>query len=200
MKLSRIDIPKYRGLLWQLPKRWKMLLFIVAALFSVIGAVFGSYYFHVERAKSKTIAKLYLPDKIGKPFPHTNLVDEFGNAFDHNALLEGRAIIVLLSSECDACLEEGEFLDKFISSHDGIKFYGVVVFGSSKQAPSMREKFPFKLFYDKDSDLRLNLGIKAAPTKLLLENGIIRKVWVGTTNSSHGDDDFIKYIEALTRR
>lgn len=49
-----------------------------------------------------------------------------------------------------------------------------------------------KLFFDHDSLLRQALEVKAAPLKIFLEDGIVKKIWVGSSAAPEAKEAFVR--------
>src|SRR6266498_1294964 len=135
-----------------------------------------------------------------KYIPQARLVDVSGNFLQDNELRRGKVILVLLSSECEACLKDGQFLKAVISKYSNIRFYGALLFWSEITVDHIEDKFPMKLFYDQDALLRHGLGVKSTPMKIYLEDGDVKKVWVGTPITPQAESAFIKEIDEISSK
>jgi hypothetical protein len=79
-----------------------------------------------------------------------------------------------------------------------VAFYGIVPFGprpdSSKAAA---EKFPFDVFYDQTDSFVYSMGINRVPVKVYLEDGIIKKGWIGAVQTDAGKTTFVNWLDSL---
>lgn len=95
-------------------------------------------------------------------------------------------------------MKESEFLSGVINKRKDIKFYGVTSFGKPKETLEIAEKnFPFKVYFDADSLLGLQLKITKVPIKIHLKDGIIKKVWGGATVGEDKKSEFISWMESV---
>src|SRR5215211_6425490 len=65
------------------------------------------------------------PVNSGNSLPSAELVDEFNQRFDDSQLRNGRVVLVFITSECDACMKESEFLKDLVNKRSDVRFYGV---------------------------------------------------------------------------
>jgi len=138
------------------------------------------------------------PVNPGHPLPSADLVDESNQRLADSQLKNGRAVLVFITSDCDACQKESEFLKGLVNKRADVRFYGVISFGDMEN--SLREakrKFPFEVFYDRGFRLAGQLGIKKVPIKIFVENGIIKKSWGGATVDEKAKADFIRWLSEV---
>jgi peroxiredoxin len=149
---------------------------------------------------SHTEAPQPLPSKslIDKPFPHAQLVDVNGSAVDEQILRTGRVVVVFVTTDCDACATESKFLAPLVSRRNDVTFYGLVPFGPRPKSPDAAEKmFPFRVFYDESGSFVTAMGINRVPVKVFLEDGIIKKGWIGAALTDKDQKSFIEWFQAL---
>lgn len=168
----------------------------IIAILSISYAVFQKQYY--TKKSQGLIRDRYNPHVIGKPLPVPRLIDFSGNVLGDSELRRGKIILVLLSSDCGACFEEGQFLRTIVDKYDNLRFYGVLLFWSDQSIDNIEEKFPMKLFFDDDSLLRQALEVKSFPLKIFLEDGIVKKIWAGTAVTPKTKGAFIKDIDELS--
>jgi peroxiredoxin len=164
----------------------------LAVLFVLVFCA-GFVYFYLSRQTNHASA---LPTGTGKPLPSAQLVDESNQVLPDSELRRGRLILVFVTTDCDACDKESEFLRTVVGKHSNMPFYGVVSFGDKES--SLREgkdKFPFKLLYDEHHQLAGSLGIARVPIKLFVEDGLIKKSWGGATIDEQAKAAFTKWLE-----
>jgi|GEM_PF-1147795 len=138
------------------------------------------------------------PVNSGNSLPSSDLINESDQPLADSQLKNGRVVLVFISSDCDACMREAEFLKGLVNKRPDIRFYGVISFGDKEN--SLREaktKFPFDVFYDRGVRLAGQLGIKRVPIKIFVDNGIIKKSWGGATVDEKAKADFIRWLEEV---
>jgi len=167
------------------------------ATLSVSYAAF--HHFFYTRGPQQTTLARYQSQAIGKPLPDVNLANFSGEALSDDELRRGEVILVLLSSECEACFKEGRFLSDIIAKYDNLRFYGILVFWSERNISHIDGKFPMQVFFDQDSLLRHGLEVKSVPLKVFLEDGVIKKIRAGATINSQTEREFVKDLEELSR-
>ena len=178
--------------------RWVLLIFGIITLSGVGYILIAEYARH---AKGSPVTRpRYDPQIMDKPLPEARLADASGVLLQDDELRCGKVILVLLSSECGACLKDGQFLEAVIVKHRNIRFYGALLFWSEATADQIKDKFPMKLFYDEDSLLRHRLRVTATPMKIYLYNGMVKKVWVGTPTTPQAQSMFIKEVEEIASK
>jgi hypothetical protein len=177
--------------------RWIVVVPGFIAVLSISYAV--SQHFYYAKRSQRIIPDGYNPHIIGKPLPNAKLVDFHGDALGDGELRHGKVILVLLSSGCDACFTEGQFLKAIVAKYSNLRFYGAIVFGSARSVDNNIEgKFPMKLFFDQDSLLRRSLEVKAVPLKIFLEDGVVKKIWTGTAVTPEVEGAFVRDMEEIS--
>lgn len=135
------------------------------------------------------------PETIDRPLPETQLTDMQGKEVPSNELRQGRYLLIFLTSGCGPCVDEANAVSRLIQeSTSSLRVYGVGIERSAQVAAFAEEfdlKFPFLL--DKGSKLRQAFDIRRFPTKLLVEDGIVKKAWYGKAQ----DEDKLRSQLAL---
>lgn len=181
-----------------MPKRWLSIAGVILFLLAVFCA--GFVFFYTRMQRSQAVAPQPRPSKslIDKPFPHAQLVDVNGSAVDEQILRTGRVVVVFVTTDCDACASESKFLEPLVRRRTDVTFYGLVPFGPRPKSPSDAEKqFPFRIFFDQDSSFIATMGINRVPVKVFLEDGIIKKGWIGASITDNDQKSFIEWLDAL---
>src|SRR5215216_296469 len=170
-------------------KRWISSLGILFFFVAVFCAGFVFFYNRIPRSEvevsvgnqpSGEEVSASPKSLINTPFPHSELVDIHGTKVDEHILRTGRVVVVFLTLECDACFTEGKFLETVMSRRRDVAYYGLVPFGRPSKADEAAEKpFPFKVFYDESNSFVSKMGINRVPVKVFLEDGVIKKGWMG---------------------
>lgn len=162
----------------------------LAVLFVVVFcAAFVVFYTRNNRNKAAPE-----PVNSGNSLPSAELVDESNQTLADSQLKNGRVVLVFMSSNCDACMKESEFLKGIISKRTDVRFYGVISFGDMDSLREAKGKFPFEVYYDRGFKLAGQLGIKKVPIKVFVDNGIIKKSWGGATVNEKAKADFVQWL------
>ena len=174
---------------------------VILFLAAVFCAGYAFFYNRIQRTKAEARAEAPPePSKslIDKPFPHARLVDARGAKVDENILRTGRVIVVFVTADCDACATEAKFLQTLVDRRKDVTFYGLVPFGGPPASGDEAEKkFPFRVFYDAESSYVQSMGINRVPVKVFLENGIIKKGWIGAAQSDKAQSSFTEWLNGL---
>ena len=184
-----------------MPKRWFSIAGVIFFLLAVFCAGFAFFYTRMQR--SQAVAPQPQPSNpskslIDKPFPHAQLVDINGSAVDEQILRTGRVVVVFVTTDCDACSSESKFLEPLVSRRSDVRFYGLVPFGPRPKSPAAAEKmFPFRIFFDQNSSFIASMGINRVPVKVFLEDGIIKKGWIGAAITDKDQKSFIEWLDTL---
>ena len=134
------------------------------------------------------------PVNSGNSLPSADLVNESNQVLADSELKNGRVILVFMSSNCDACMRESEFLKGIVSKRADVRFYGVISFGDMDSLQEAKGKFPFEVYYDRGFKLAGQLGIKKVPIKIFVDNGVIKKSWGGATVDEKKKADFVQWL------
>lgn len=166
--------------------------FFLVAVFCV-GFLF--FYQRIQRSKAET------PDSskslINKPLPQARLVDAYGSTVDEQVLRRGRVIIVFVTTDCDACMTESKFLETVMDRRRDVTFYGLIPFGERPSAEVAEKMFPFRILYDEENSYVRTMGINRVPVKVFLEDGIIKKGWIGAAITDKAKSSFVEWLDSL---
>jgi thiol-disulfide isomerase/thioredoxin len=177
-----VTIPRSKQVIW---------ISSLAILFVVVFCA----AFVVLYTRNKRSAMAHDAVDSGRSLPSAELVDESKELLADSELKSGKIILVFITSDCDACRRESEFLKGVVSKRADIRFYGVISFGDMESSlRDAKPKFPFKVFYDRGFRLASELGIKRVPIKIFVENGIIKKSWGGATIDEKAQRDFVRWL------
>lgn len=173
---------------------------ILLAVVSIICVFVASYlYFANKMAQERPSQQkaVTVPAERQLPLPEAHLVDLAGADLPDEALRKGKVILVFVSPGCDACQTESEFLKKVAGKRNDVSFFGVVSFGEPKTALAQIGEMglPFKVYFDDGHRLSGKLGVKRVPIKIFVEDGVIKKMWGGATNSTDEEASFIEWLE-----
>ncbi len=173
------------------PFKWILATVFIAGLFCV-----SFVYFYTKLQTEKSSPTAEIEKKRTKVLPEAKLIDLDSQILSDEKLRKGKVILIFVTSSCEACLTESKFLSDLLNKRSDIYFYGVTSYGNPKETLEIAQnKFPFKVYYDADSLLALQLKITKVPIKIYLEDGIIKKVWGGATVSEDKKSEFINWLE-----
>jgi hypothetical protein len=184
-------------------KRW----ITVAGLIFFFVVIFcaGFLFFKNRIERSQVEAQPVVNDSskslINKPFPlGAQLVDIDGSKVDEQILRKGRVVVIFLTMDCDACLAEGKFLQTVVDRRRDVTFYGLVPFGTRPDSSHIAEKrFPFRVFYDEANSFVMTMGINRVPVKVFLEDGTIKKGWIGAALTDKAKTSFVEWLDGLPK-
>ena len=185
-------------------KRWISIAGVIFFLVVIFCAGFFFFYNRIQRSqaelKVETIeASAPEPPKslINKPFPQAQLVGLDGSAVNEQ-IRKGKVVVVFVTMDCDACETEGKFLQTVLDRRKDVAFYGIVPFGPRPESAEIAaQKFPFKIFYDQNDSFVFSMGINRVPVKVYLEDGIIKKGWIGAVRTDEGRTSFVNWLDSL---
>lgn len=125
-------------------------------------------------------------------------MDSKDEKLEERFIRSGKVVLVFVTSDCDACKREAEFLKNVVGNNDAVNFYGVISYGDKKSSLAEAEKiFPFKVYYDEGFKLAGALGINRVPVKMFLEDGAIKKAWGGATTDEEKQAAFLNWLNEL---
>ena len=58
--------------------------------------------------------------------------------------------------------------------------------------------FPFRIFYDEGDSFVSTMGINRVPVKVFLEDGIIKKGWIGAALTDQAKQSFVEWLDGVT--
>jgi hypothetical protein len=177
-------------------KRWLSIAGVILFLLAVFCAGFVFFYTRIQRSQAVTPERS--KSLIDKPFPHAELADVYGAKVDEQILRTGRVVVVFVTTDCDACASESKFLQPIVGRRPDVAFYGLVPFGPRPKSPESAAKmFPFQIFYDQGGSFVPQMGINRVPVKVFLEDGIIKKGWIGAAITDKDQQSFIEWLDTL---
>jgi peroxiredoxin len=118
-----------------------------------------------------------------QPLPDYRLVKLDRQEVSVDELRRGRVLLVFLTTNCDACLKEVEVISHL--QHDvppGFRVYGIGIERPAQINAFVKEfDLQFPMLIDVGSQLAKSLDVHYFPSKYLVEDGVITKVWRGKT-------------------
>ena len=180
-------------------KRWLSIGVVTLFLIAVFCFGFVVFYYRMQRPQN---LQAELPDTskslINKPLPQAQLIDLNGSSVDEQILRRGKVILVFVTTDCDACVTESRFLQTILGRRADVSFYGLIPFGKAPDSSRVAEKrFPFRVFYDEGNSFVRSMGINRVPVKVFLENGIIKKGWIGAAMTDQSKRSFLEWFDSL---
>lgn len=182
-------------------KKWLITLAISVAV--VLGYTVALLANRPQPEKTATAAPVVrtvpeLKDHEGKPLPPVDLIAEDDTRLDDAALRKGKVLLVLLTTQCDACKLEGEFLRTVVDKRKDIEFYGVNSFEQTEESKKRAETlYPFKVYRDGGIKLAGTLDLTRVPIKIYLEDGIIKRSWDGASADEQSKVEFTRWLAEL---
>lgn len=190
-------------------KRWISIAVVLVFLVAVFCAGFFFFYNRIQRSRAESKEETIVasepsgtpgPSKslINKPFPAAQLVDTSGAKADEQLLRRGKVVVVFVTMDCNACETEGKFLQTVLDRRKDVAFYGIVPFGKRPEsADAETQKFPFNVFYDENDSFVYSMGINRVPVKVYIEDGIIKKGWIGAVRTDEAKASFVQWLDSL---
>lgn len=190
-------------------KRWISIAGAILFLLVVFCAGFWFFYNRIQRSRAEAKIETIVAAEsakpadstkslINKPFPQAQLVALDGSKVDEEIIRKGKVIVVFVTTDCDACETESKFLQTVLDRRKDVAFYGIVPFGPRPDsAYAAAQKFPFKLFYDENDSFVFSMGVNRVPVKVYLEDGIIKKGWIGAVRTDDARTSFIQWLDSL---
>lgn len=178
--------PKSLHIFMKLNYSKKITLGVATLNFIFVGALF--YWFYpransIEDMNQRCNTKFIENNLVGKKLPDYAFVDKYETDMYQN-LTQGKVLIIIFLTHCEACLKEFELLENHYSEINA-EIKVVAVTGESARIVEQfldEYKPNFLVYRDTQGGMMLKTQISCTPTLLFLENGIVRKVRVGITN------------------
>jgi peroxiredoxin len=189
-------------------RRWISIAVVLLFLVAVFCAGFFFFYNRIQRSRAESKEETIVasepsgtpdPSKslINKPFPAAQLVDTSGARADQQLLKRGKVVVVFVTMDCDACETDGKFLQTVLDRRKDVAFYGIVPFGQRPNSAEAAQKFPFKVFHDENDSFAYSMGINRVPVKVYVEDGIIKKGWIGAVRTDEAKTSFVNWLDSL---
>ncbi|MGB8508087.1 MAG: TlpA disulfide reductase family protein [Pyrinomonadaceae bacterium] len=119
----------------------------------------------------------------GQPLPAYRLADLSQQELSPDELRHGRVLLVFLTTSCEACIKDLDVVTRL--NHDApsdLRVYGVGIERPAQIETFVKEfdlKFP--VLVDMGAQLARSLDIHYFPSKYLVKDGVITKIWRGAT-------------------
>lgn len=151
----------------------------------LVGALFYWLIFRenpVEGMNLRCNTKILESNLIGQSLPKYEFVNREG-ADVYRDLMQGKVLIVVFLTHCQACLAEFDLLERHYSELSSEFKIVAITSESGKVVEQFEYKPGFPIYLDVQGSLMLKERVACTPTLLFLENGIVRKVKIGKTDN-----------------
>ena len=159
-----------------------------------------SFFFLYQRALKNSAKEplILTAEVIDRPLPKANLVDVSGNVLDDEKLRRGKVIVLLTMPDCEPCDQENDFLKNVADKRKDVPFIYIIPFGNKEEILKKAQgKYAFETYFDDGSQLARTLEISTVPLKVFLEDGVIKKTWVGATVEPQERTEFEEWLTRL---
>lgn len=120
---------------------------------------------------------------VGQSFPKYEFANLDGTDM-YQGLTQGKVLIIVFLTSCQACLEEFDLLENHYSKISSkIKIAAI-----TSESNGIVEQFAdehrlsFPIYVDTKGSLMLKTRVACTPTLFFLENGIVQKIKIGKTD------------------
>jgi hypothetical protein len=138
---------------------------------------------------------LQLRSRIGQPLPAARFIGPGEARIPDDSWRKGKVVLVLLTTECGACLAEGEFLRTLAGKRKDVKFLGVLSFEQDERSLRAAQTiFPFQVVRDDRMELIRALGLSGVPVKIYLEDGVVKQTWGGASLDAGKRASFTEWL------
>jgi peroxiredoxin len=119
----------------------------------------------------------------GSLLPRAPLVNLQTNRDEYQNVTSGRVLLVFVTTDCDACGKELVTVSQIVPSvASKITVYGVGIEDRDSVKTFIEANHvAFPVLLDHGAVILSRLGFKLMPTKVLLKDGIITKIWYGSS-------------------
>ena len=169
---------------------------IGAAIATLFCSIFAFVYFRPTDAPAETFSGRLM----GKAFPAARFTALSGEVLSADTIGSGKVILIFFAPDCDACAVESAFLSTQVPLRADVKFFGIIPIGekqASLTAASANDRYPFKVYYDDDQIYRKSSNTIRVPLKVFIENGIVKKTWLGAAATPSDQAAFSKWLQGL---
>jgi thiol-disulfide isomerase/thioredoxin len=132
---------------------------------------------------------------LGKSLPPARLLGPEDVPLADATLRRGKVVLVLLSTECGACLAEAEFLRSVVTTRRDVKFVGVLSFEQDEETLRKAQTlFAFPVVRDDRMELMRRLGLSRVPIKIYLDHGVVKESWAGASLTEDSKNRFRNWL------
>jgi len=121
----------------------------------------------------------------GTPLPHGVLVNIETRRDEYSNVTQGRVLLVFVTTDCDACRKELLNLAQAAPTlKSSLQVYGVGVEDPDEVKNFVQDRHEgFPILLDHGAQILARLGFKYMPTKVLLKDGRVSRIWYGSSPS-----------------
>lgn len=166
----------------------KKVIFGIAAInILILGTFFYWFIFQRNPAWDMDLrcnTKVLEKNLVGRSLPDYEFVNLDGKDI-YPDLMNGKVLIVVFLTDCQACLAEFDFLESHFSQLSS-ELKIVAITSESKEIVKQfvdEHKTSFPVYLDSQGGLMLKERVACTPTLFFLENGIVQKIKIGKTNN-----------------
>jgi peroxiredoxin len=119
----------------------------------------------------------------GTPLPHGFLVNIDTRRDEYSNVTRGKVLLVFITTGCDACRKELLNLSQAAPSlKSSVQVYGVGIEDPDEVKNFVQDKHEgFPILLDHGAYILARLGFKYMPTKVLLNDGRVSRIWYGSS-------------------
>lgn len=146
----------------------------------MVGIVLFQYK-EIRNSNAKNDCTLTIAEKELLP-ENTSLFETQSNENFYEKLQKGKVLLVFIMTDCAACKSESQIISASLNSiASKAKIYGVVREDKEKVKKFIdTNNINFPILIDNDGALFNKLKIKCTPTNLIIEDGLVKKVLIGS--------------------
>jgi len=119
----------------------------------------------------------------GSLLPRATLVNLQTNHDDYQNVTKGKVLLLFVTTDCDACKKElSNFSQVVPTLASRVAVYGVGI-EDRDSVKTFIEANPvaFPILLDHGAAILSRLGFELMPTKVLLQDGIVKRIWYGSS-------------------
>src|ERR1041385_448086 len=119
----------------------------------------------------------------GSFLPRAPLVNLNNNHDEYQNVIRGKVLLLFVTTDCDACGKElsnvSDIAPRLLSK---VRVYGVGIEDpDSVKTFAEKNHVGFPMLLDHGATILARLGFRYMPTKVLLQDGVISKIWYGSS-------------------
>jgi len=159
--------------------------------FAVSGVVFHKILDRYPNVAIRDTVHATLPT-----LPRGSMVNLSSGTDEYDEVVTGKVLLVFLTIDCDACKTEVSNLVQAVPSlSSSVRVYGVYIEPRDKVGQFIENtQINFPVLLDNGGAILARLGFKFMPTKILLDDGRIKRIWYG---SSASKDELLKDVSGI---
>jgi peroxiredoxin len=158
---------------------YKFSIILLCGLMGVVAIVLCQRILERHRVKPDTAPT----GLIGSRLPGGTLINLQTNHNEYENIKKGKVLLLFLTTDCDACRKEvGNVSQVLPALASKVAVFGVGIEDRDEvTAFAEKNRMNFPILLDHGAVILNRLGFKFMPTKVLLRDGVITKIWYGTS-------------------